>query len=148
MHRYAILLLIGFGALIACSRPAHPPAGRWIGHYDAPDVMVDVRLEITKDGAVRASAPDLLDVGQVSDQDRTAMHARLAADLAASWDDAAPRTMDFDGHVFRKPGGIAPQMTWNRDTKQMSLIFYFGTKHSIGIPMHAVEDFNSDPWAG
>ena len=148
MQRFTILLLLGFGALVACSRPAQPPVGRWIGHYDAPDVVVDARLEITKDGAVRVSALDLLDVGQVSDQARVAMHARLAADLAASWDDVVPRAMDFDGRVFRKPGGVAPQMNWNPDTKKMSLIFYFGTKHSIGIPMYAVEDFGNDPWAG
>jgi hypothetical protein len=147
MHRYAILLLIGFGALVACSRPAHPPAGRWIGNYDAPDVMVDARLEIGKDGTVRASAPDLLDVGTVSDEDRAAMHARLAADLAESWDEAPPRAMDFDGRVFRKPGGVAPQMEWDPQTRQMKLIFYFGTKHSIRISMHAVDDFGSDPWA-
>ena len=148
MQRFTILLLLGFGALVACSRPAQPPVGRWIGHYDAPDVVVDARLEITKDGAVRVSALDLLDVGQVSDQARVAMHARLAADLSASWDDVVPRAMDFDGRVFRKPGGVAPQMNWNPDTKKMSLIFYFGTKHSIGIPMYAVEDFGNDPWAG
>ena len=148
MQRVAILFLLGLGALVACSRSTQPPVGRWIGHYDAPDVMVDVRLEINTDGSVRASAPDLLDVGQVSDQDRVALHARLAADLEASWNDAKPRAIDFDGRVFRKPGGIAPQMMWNPDTKQMNLIFYFGTKHSISIPMHAVEDFSNDPWSG
>ncbi len=147
MHRFAILLLIGLGALVACSRPAHPPVGRWIGHYDAPDVVVVARLEITKDGLVRASAPDLLDVGEISDEARAGMHARLAADLAESWEEAEPRSMDFDGHVFRKPGGVAPQMEWNPQTKQMKLVFYFGTKHSIRIPMRAVEDFNGDPWA-
>ena len=147
MHRFAILALIGLGVLVACSRPAHPPVGRWIGNYDAPDVMVDARLEITKDGMVRASAPDLLDVGNVSNEIRTGLHARLASDLAESWDEAQPRSMDFDGHVFRKPGGVAPQMEWNPRTRQMKLVFYFGTKRSIHIPMRAVENFDSDPWA-
>jgi hypothetical protein len=147
MHRFAILLLIGLGVLVACSRPAQPPVGRWIGNYDAPDVMVDARLEITKDGLVRASAPDLLDVGEISDEARAAAHARLAVDLAEGWDAAEPRAMDFDGHVFRKPGGVAPQMEWDPQAKQMKLVFYFGTKHSIRIPMRAVDDFRSDPWA-
>jgi hypothetical protein len=147
MHRFVILLLVGLGALVACSRPAQPPVGRWIGNYDAPDVMVDARLEITKDGLVRASAPDLLDVGQVSDEARAAMHARLAADLAESWDEAEPRAMDFDGHIFRKAGGVAPQMEWDPQTRRMKVVFYFGTKHSIRIPMRAVDDFGSDPWA-
>jgi len=147
MHRFAILLLVGLGVLVACSRPAHPPTGRWIGNYDAPDVVVDARLEIAKNGLVRASAPDLLDVGQVSDETRAVIHARLAADLAESWDAAEPRAMDFDGRVFRKPGGVAPQMEWNPRTKQMKLIFYFGTKHSIRIPMRPVENFDADPWA-
>ena len=147
MHRFAILLLLGLGVLAACSRPAQPPVGRWIGHYDAPDVMVDARLEITKDGLVRASAPDLLDVGEISDEARVATHARLAAELAESWDEAEPRAMDFDGQVFRKPGGVAPQMEWDPQTRQMKVVFYFGTKHSIRIPMRAVDDFDKDPWA-
>ena len=147
MHRYAILLLIGLGTLVACSHPAHPPVGRWIGNYDTPDVMVDARLEITKDGIVRASAPDLLDVGEISNATRAVMHARLADDLAESWDAAEPRSMDFAGRVFRKPGGVAPQMEWNPGTKQMKLVFYFGTKRSIRIPMRAVENFDSDPWS-
>lgn len=148
MSRYAILLLLGLGVLIACSRPAQPPVGRWTGNYDSPDVMVDARLEIGKDGSVRVSAPDLLDVGQVSGEDRAAMHSRLAADLAESWDEVAPRPMDFDGKVFRKPGGFAPQMEWNPQTRQMKLVFYFGTRHSIRIPMRAVDDFGDDPWRG
>jgi hypothetical protein len=146
MQRFAILLLLGFGALVACSRPTQHPVGRWIGNYDSPDVVVDARLEITKNGLVRASAPDLLDVGEMSDEARAAMHARLAADLVESWDAAEPRAMDFDGRVFRKPGGIAPQMEWNPQTKQMKLVFYFGTKRSIRIPMRAVDDFGKDPW--
>jgi len=147
MHRFAILLLVGLGVLAACSRPAQAPVGRWIGNYDSPDVVVDARLEIGRDGKVRASAPDLLDVGQMSDEGRAVVHARLAADLAESWDEVGSRAMDFDGRVFRKPGGVAPQMEWDPQTKQMKVVFYFGTKHSIRIAMHAVDDFNSDPWA-
>ncbi|HEY0281867.1 MAG TPA: hypothetical protein VGC27_04500 [Rhizomicrobium sp.] len=147
MRRFAVLLLIGLGMLIACSRPAQPPVGRWIGNYDAPDVMVDVRLEITKDGLVRASAPDLLDVGKVSDETSAALRARLASDLAENWGNAELRVLDFDGRVFRKPGGVAPQMEWNPKTRQMTLVFYFGTKRSIRIPMRAVENFDHDPWA-
>lgn len=147
MRRVAILLLLGVGALAACSRPAQPPAGRWIGNYNSPAVMVDARLEIGKDGLVRASAPDLLDIGQVTDEERTAMHARLADDLAENWDEAEPKPMDFDGRIFRKPGGVAPQMEWDPQAKVMKLIFYFGTMHSIRIAMHAVGDFAGDPWA-
>ena len=147
MRRVAILLLMGLGVLAACSRSAQPPAGRWIGHYDSPQVMVDARLEIGKDGLVRASAPDLLDIGQVTDEERSAMHARLADDLAENWDEAEPRAMDFDGRIFRKPGGVAPQMEWDPQSRKMTLVFYFGTMHSIRIAMHAVGDFGSDPSA-
>jgi hypothetical protein len=55
--------------------------------------------------------------------------------------------MDFDGHVFRKPGGIAPQMEWNPDTRRMTLIVYLGM-NTVRIPMRAVSDFPGDPWSG
>lgn len=148
MRRYAILLLLPIAAIAACSRTASPPIGRWIGNYEANGIMVDARLEILSNGQVRVSAPDLIGVDNPSDQDRAAMHARLAADLADGWSDVDPRPMDFDGHVFRKPGGIAPQMEWNPSTRQMKVVFYFGMQHSVRIDMQQVDDFKHDPWAG
>ena len=145
MARLAVLFLLSL-TLVACSKPG-PPAGRWVAHYESAGNMVDARLEIGTNGLVRVSALDLIDVQVNSDDDRIAMHAQLAADLANGWSDVTPRAMDFDGRIFRKPGGFAPQMEWDPDTKQMKLVFYFGTQHSIRIPMHTVDDFGDDPWA-
>ena len=145
MRRLAILLFMGL-ALFACSKPS-PPTGRWMAHFESPGTMIDARLEILPNGTVRASAPDLVDVQVDSDEDRVAMHAQLAAQLAEDWSQAMPRPMEFDGHIFRKPGGFAPQMEWNKNAKLMKLVFYFGTQHSIRIPMQAVDDFSNDPWA-
>lgn len=146
MRRFSILLLAAL-ALGACSKHPAPPHGRWIGHYESPVVMVDVRLEILPNGKVRVSAPDLTGIGNPTDEQRQILHARLAADLAGSWGDVKPRTFDFDGTVFRKPGGIAPQMEWTPRTQQMKVVFYFGMQHSLRIAMHRVQDFSEDPWA-
>lgn len=145
MRRLAILLLMSL-ALAACSRPA-PPVGRWAGQYELHDVMIDARLEIAKNGRVRVSAMDLLNVGGASDEDRAAMRARLAADLADGWSEVRPRRMEFDGKVFRKPGGVAPQIEWNARIRQMTIVVYFGTHPAIRFPLRAVEDFSDDPWS-
>jgi hypothetical protein len=145
MRRFAILLLVGL-VLAACSRPT-APVGRWAGHYESRDVMIDARLEIERGGGVRVSAMDLLNVGQPLDEERAAMHARLAADLARGWNNVRPRRMDFDGKVFRKPGGIAPHIEWNARTRQMTIMVYFGTHPAIRFPLQEVENFDDDPWS-
>ncbi len=142
MRKFAPAAVIAL-ALAACSHPA-PPAGRWEGVYEAGDAMIAARLEIAADGQIRVSAPDLL--GIAAADDRGALHRKLAGDLATAWGDVAPRAMDFDGSVFRKPGGIAPQMIWKAGSKQMWLVVYLGTRPSIRIPMRAVGDFSDDPW--
>lgn len=146
MRRIAVLILAGL-ALAACSKPI-PPVGRWAGTYDQQGTMIDARLEIGGDGQVRVSAPDLTNVAAASDDDRQAMHERLASELADGWDQVAPRAMDFDGKTFRKPGGVAPQIQWDKSTQTMTLVVYFGTQAPIYVPLHQVADFNSDPWAG
>lgn len=146
MRKIAILAAIGLVAIVACSRHSGPPVGRWIGTYDTPAVMVDTRLEILRNGTVRISAPNILGVGDVSDAERSVLHARLAGDLEKGWADVIPRPMDFDGRVFRKPGGVAPQMEWNPDTGDMKLIFYFGRQKSVRIVMQKVANFSADPW--
>ncbi len=145
MRRFAVLLLAGL-VLVGCSEHHVPPTGRWMGHYESPSVMVDAWLEILPNGQVRISAPDLLYPGDPSDEERAEMRGRVASDLSDAWDEVALRRYDFDGHVFRKPGGIAPQMEWNAETHQMKLVFYFGTQHSIRIVMAPVKDFSEDPW--
>jgi hypothetical protein len=150
MKRFAPFMLVGLLAglvlLAACSRHGKPPAGRWIGNYETAEVMVDARMEVQPDGQVRVSAPDLLDVGELSDAERSDLHARLADKLVESWDKAEPRPMDFDGRTFRKPGGVAPQAEWNPNSHEMKLVFYFGMEHSIRIQMQQVSEFSADPW--
>jgi hypothetical protein len=145
MRRFAVLLIAGL-LLAGCSKHHQPPTGRWIGHYESPSVMVVAWLEITPGGAVRVSAPDILDIGDPTPEERNAAHARLANELSDAWGEVVVRRYDFDGHVFRKQGGFAPQMEWNPITRQMKVVFYFGMQRSIRIPMQRVEKFSEDPW--
>jgi hypothetical protein len=103
-------------------------------------------LEISPAGDVRVSAPDFLDPGELSDEQRTNAHRRLANQIYDDWSSVRSRHYDFDGHVFRKPGGFAPQMEWNPVTKQMKLVFYFGMQRSMRIAMTPVKEFTDDPW--
>jgi len=144
MRNLAFVLVTAL-ALLSCSHPA-PPVGRWEGTYESGDVMVAVRLEIGSDGQVRVSAPNVQDISAASEEDRVQMRDKLATDLASDWENAVPRTMDFDGSVFRKPGGIAPQMIWRAKSRQMSVIVYLGTRPGAHIAMREVSDFSDNPW--
>ena len=130
----------------ACSR-AHPPVGRWEGTYESNDAMVAARVQIDSSGNVYVSAPDAMDFPPPSEDQRAAMHARLAQGLANAWGEVQPRHYDFDGSVFRKPGGIAPQMEWDARAGQMTLIVYLERRPGIRIPLRAVSDFSPDPWS-
>jgi hypothetical protein len=148
MRKISILLLAGLAMLVACTPSKKPPTGRWIGNFESASVMVDTRLEILSDGTVRVSAPNFLNVGDdISEERRAVMHGRLADELGKTWSLVAPRKMDFDGRVFRKSGGVAPQMEWNPMTEKMVVVFYFGMQKSIRIDMKRVDVFGDDPWA-
>jgi hypothetical protein len=144
MHR--ALLLIALLLVAGCTRHT-PPEGRWEGSYDTAEAMVTARVEIDSKGLVRISAPNAEDVGDDEDK-RAEMRSNLAAGLAAGWDDIEPRAMDFDGRVFRKPHGIAPQMVWEKDKKQMWIVAYLGKKPAIKFLLHPVDDFSENPWSG
>ena len=146
MSRYLAALFVML-ALSACSRPA-PPAGRWEGTFESSDTMIVARVEAAADGTVRVSAPDMTSIGSASDEDRKAMRQQLADGLAGGWNGVAARPFDFDGHIFRKPGGIAPQMIWDEDKRSMTLVIYLGTQPAIDVPLHAVNDFSDNPWLG
>lgn len=132
-------------ALVACSAAKTPPAGRWEGAYEAPDMMVVVRLEITNKGEIYLSAPNALDIMTAPADQRPVIRAHLADELAQGWSSAVARPMDFDGRVFRKPGGVAPQMEWNPQSRRMTVVLYFGMQ-TLRVPLRAVSDFSADPW--
>lgn len=146
MRNVVRLLVLGLCVVAAaCSHPK-PPAGKWEGTYESDDAMVVARLEIASNGTILVSAPNAQDLSAMSADDRAATRQKLAQDLASGWDSVQPRTLDFDGTTFRKPGGVAPQMEWDTNNKHMTLIVYFGTG-SVRIPLHAVNQFSENPWS-
>jgi hypothetical protein len=138
-----LCLAAGFG----CSR-SPLPSGRWQGAFESADVMVVARLQIDAKGNIYLSAPDATDIGNDSAEDRIAIRKRLADGLSVAWGDAQPRQFEFDGRVFRKPGGIAPQLEWDPDAKTMTAVVYLGMRPAIRVPLRPVSDFSNDPWSG
>ena len=132
-------------SLAACSKPA-PPVGRWEGGYEANGTVVAARVEILPSGAVKVSAPDITNVSSKPEVIEE-LRARLASDLANGWSEVKPRDFDFDGQTFRKPGGVAPQMVWDKATNQMTLELYIGTRPALPVPLRPVSDFHDSPWA-
>jgi len=139
-----IVAMLGIVLLGACSNP-RPPVGRWQGAYEDPSLVVVARLEINAAGAVRVSAPNaMIDVTQMSKQELADLRKRLDAGLAQSWSSVGPLPLEFDGHAFHKPGGVAPQLEWNGAQKKMTLVFYSGNRQSVHVPLDLVADFDSD----
>lgn len=131
--------------VFACGR-AVPPSGRWQGAYASSDVMIVARVQIDTKGDIYLSAPDATDLSGVPDNQRAALKAKLSADLQEAWFQVQPRQFDFDGRVFRKPGGVAPQLEW--DGSHMTAVVYLGMRPAIRVPLRAVPAFSADPWSG
>jgi len=146
-HLAAVVTGLCLLAVFACSNTKAPPVGRWEGVYEAQDVMVAIRLEISNKGEIYLSAPNAQDIGATAAEERSAIRTRLGDELVQSWSAAQPRPMDFDGRVFRKPGGVAPQMEWNPQSGQMTVVLYFGTRPALRVPLRSVPQFSTDPWA-
>ena len=143
--RLSIAVLFAALLLASCSKTA-PPVGRWEGTYESGGTFIAARLELAPGAQVSVSAPDVTDPSIESESDRAAMRQNMAERLAGAWGDVTPRQMDFDGTTFRKSGGIAPQIEWDRASNAMTLYVYLGTRPTIRIPLHPVKDFSSDPW--
>jgi hypothetical protein len=142
--RAFVFILMAALTLATCS-PSAPPQGRWEGAYESGDTMIVARLEIGRDGQVRISLPDI--TGVSSDQaERYTTRESLADRLAGGWGEVGPRPMDFDGTTFRKPGGIAPQIDYDKASNTMTVYVYLGTAPAIRVPLHAVPDFSDSPW--
>jgi hypothetical protein len=136
-------VLAAAAVLAGCSDP-QPPLGRWEGVYDGDDAMIVARLEIVPD-AIRVSAPNAFAAfSAMADAERQSVQRDLARRLAAAWPNVAPSSFTFDGKIFRKPGGVAPQMEWDPDHKQMTLVVYPGLHDTIRLSLRAVEAFGED----
>jgi hypothetical protein len=129
----------------ACSKPA-PPVGKWEGGAETGGTIVAARVEIMPDGGVKVSAPDVTYV-TASREQVNELRARLASDLVNAWSEVKPRSFDFDGKTFRKPGGVAPQMVWDKDSNQMVLELYIGANPALPIPLRPVAGFHDNPYA-
>jgi len=143
--RFAACLVAILLTLTACSKPK-PPVGKWEGGYERGGDIVVARVEILPSGEVKVMAPDITNVmgprAQIEEY-----RARLSADLANGWGGVEPRSFDFDGKTFRKPGGIAPQMVWDKATNHLTLELYIGARAALPIPLRPVDDFHDNPWA-
>ncbi len=145
MRRIA-LAIVALLAVAGCSRHA-PPVGRWEGVYESSDTIVAAWLEIGKTGLIRVSAPDTTNIaGDTTQADRQSIREDMVARLASGWGSVEPRKMDFDGHTFRKPGHIAPEMIWDADTGQMTLVMYLGANPALNVPLRKVEEFSENPF--
>jgi hypothetical protein len=129
--------------LSACS-DARPPTGRWEGVYEDSGVIIAARLEIAANGKVRVSAPNAItSEGPLSPADRANIVQQLQSRLAMSWPAVEPLPLEFDGHVFRKPGGVAPQLEWDAGKKRMTMIYYSGNRNSVRVALTSVGEFGA-----
>ena len=141
----AWLFVILAAALAGCGKP-QPPVGKWEGGYESGGDLVVARVEILPSGQVRVMAPDITNAMGSRDQ-MNEFRARISADLANGWSEVAPRSFDFDGKTFRKPGGIAPQMVWDKSSNHMTLELYIGARPAMAVPLRPVDDFHDNPFA-
>jgi len=140
----AALAVLPLG-LAGCGKPK-PPTGKWEGGADRGGTMVAARVEVMTNGQVRIMAPDITNVSGTAPQ-LAMLRDRLASQLATGWPDVEPRPFDFDGDTFRKPGGFAPQMVWDKATNQMTLQLYIGANPAMPVPLRPVDGFHDNPWA-
>jgi hypothetical protein len=145
MRPAALFLALPLAILAGCSKPA-PPVGKWEGGYSSNSTLVVARVEIMPDGQVRLMAPDITGLDLATPVRMTQLREQLAADLATGWDSVAPRKFDFDGKTFRKPGGLAPQMVWDKSSNQMTVNLYIGANPALPVHLRPVDGFHDDPW--
>ena len=139
-------LLLSLLLVAGCSKP-QPPVGKWEGGYDADGTIVVARVEIEANGQVRITAPDITNLKGATAEQMAMERSRLAAELVHAWDSVEPRPLEFDGKTFRKPGGVAPQMVWDKATNQMTLQLYFGANPALPVVLRPVYGFHDNPFA-
>ena len=141
----ALLFVVLAAALAGCGK-SQPPVGKWEGGYEGGGDLVAARVEILANGQVKIMAPDFTNAIGPREQINQ-LRAQLAADLANGWSEVTPRSFDFDGKTFRKPGGVAPQMVWDKASNQMTLQLYIGARPALPVPLRPVDGFHDNPFA-
>ena len=142
-HRFAPVLALLCLGLAACADP-RPPTGRWEGLYEDAGVIIVARLEIAASGSVRVSAPNAITGDSpLSPAERAGLVQQLQTRLAASWSSVKPLPLEFDGSLFRKPGGVAPQLEWDAERKRMTMVYYSGTRSSVRVALTSVGEFGA-----
>ena len=140
----ALCVMIAIGVVISACADASAPTGRWEGLYEDSSVLIVARLEIAANGKIRVSAPNAITSDHpLSPAERVGLVQQLRARLAASWPSVAPLPLEFDGHVFRKPGRVAPQLEWDAGRKRMTMIYYSGNRSSVRVPLSSVGEFGA-----
>ena len=140
----ALGMMIVIGVVITACADASAPTGRWEGLYEDQGVIIVARLEIAESGKLRVSAPNAITSDRpLSPAERVGLIRQLQAQLAASWPSVAPMALEFDGHAFRKPGGVAPQLEWDQDRRRMTMIYYSGNRSSVRVPLISVGEFGA-----
>ena len=140
--RFAACFIAILLAVSACSKP-RPPVGKWEGGYEGGGDLVVARVEILPSGQVKVMAPDITNLPQAQ---IAGYRARLSADLVNGWSGVEPRDFDFDGTTFRKPGGFAPQMVWDKASNHLTLQLYIGARSALPVPLRPVDDFHDNPF--
>jgi hypothetical protein len=143
--RPIVAALLGAFLLSSCSNRA-PPVGRWEGTYQSRGTFIAARLELAAGPTGRISAPGVSDPSIVNEEDRIAMEQNLADRLAGSWGEIAPSPLAFEGTTYRKPGGSAPLIAWDRAANAMTLYVYLDAQAVILVRLHPVADFSANPW--
>lgn len=145
--RKALFLTLSLAGLLltGCSKP-QPPIGKWEGGLQSYGSIVVARVEIGANGLVRVSAPDVTNLDDSKLDVVLNERARLQSDLVNGWSEVKPRPFDFDGKTFRKPGGVAPQMVWDKATNQMTVEIFIGANPALPVTLRPVADFHDDPF--
>jgi hypothetical protein len=134
-------LFLSLLLLAGCSKP-QPPVGKWEGGIETGGIIVVARVEIAANGQVRVSAPDVTNIPDGKPDVALQERERLQAELVNAWPDVKPREFAFDGKTFRKPGGVAPQMVWDKATNQMTLEIFIGANPALPVALRPVPEFH------
>jgi hypothetical protein len=140
MTQRIALTLLCLLALTACGGESDTPKGRWEGFSESPAWQIAVRLELKKDGEMRASALSALVDGADLPR-RHQLEQELKQGIKDQWS-AVPKTdIDFNGNTITRKGGYAPIFVYEPGARAMVFHFYAGGKLTEKVTLRPVETF-------